>query len=56
MKFDGRSIRRLLEEKASLADGSWPGRILVTDSQRVMDPIKWRRSALMTSRWRLVNV
>ena len=55
MKFDGRSIRPLLEGKASPADGSWPDRILVTDSQRVQDPIKWRKSAVMTSRWRLVN-
>lgn len=55
VKFDGRSIRPLLEGKANPADGSWPDRILVTDSQRVMDPIEWRRSAVMTSRWRLVN-
>jgi len=55
VKFDGRSIRPLLEGKASPADGSWPDRILVTDSQRVKDPIKWRKSAVMTSRWRLVN-
>ncbi len=33
----------------------WPDRILVTDSQRVKDPIKWRKSAVMTSRWRLIN-
>ena len=55
VKFDGRSIRPLLEGEAYPADGSWPDRILVTDSQRVMDPIKWRRSSVMTSRWRLVN-
>ena len=55
VKFDGRSIRPLLEGRASLLDGSWPDRILVTDSQRVMDPIKWRRSAVMTSQWRLIN-
>ncbi|MDE0107816.1 MAG: arylsulfatase [Bryobacterales bacterium] len=55
VKFDGRSIRPLLEGKASLADGSWPDRILVTDSQRVLEPIKWRKSAVMTARWRLVN-
>ncbi len=53
--FDGRSIRPLLQRKASQADGSWPDRILVTDSQRVKDPIKWRKSSVMTSRWRLVN-
>ena len=55
VKFDGRSILPLLEGNANEADGSWRDRILVTDSQRVMEPIKWRRSAVMTSRWRLVN-
>ena len=53
--FDGRSIRPLLESRANPDDGSWPDRILVTGSQRVVDPIKWRRSAVMTNRWRLVN-
>jgi arylsulfatase B len=53
--FDGRSLRPLLECKACTADGSWPDRILVTDSQRVKDPIKWRKSAVMTSQWRLIN-
>ena len=53
--FDGRSIRPLLESRANPDDGSWPDRILVTDSQRVVAPIKWRRSAVMTNRWRLVN-
>jgi arylsulfatase A-like enzyme len=52
VKFDGVSIRRLLEE----GDGiSWDDRILVTDSQRVRDPIKWRKSAVMTDQWRLIN-
>ncbi len=51
VKFDGRSIYGLLNAKAS----EWPDRILVTDSQRVKDPIKWRKSAVMTSRWRLNN-
>ena len=55
VRFDGLSIRPLLESRAGLADASWPDRILVTDSQRVIDPIKWRRTAVMTSRWRLVN-
>ena len=53
--FDGRSIRPLLGSRANPDDGSWPDRILVTDSQRVVDPIKWRRSAVMTNRWRLIN-
>ena len=33
----------------------WPKRTLVVDSQRVENPIKWRKSAVMTDRWRLVN-
>jgi len=52
LKFDGVSIRPLLEDKV---DGEWPDRILVTDSQRVKDPIKWRKSSVMTSDWRLVS-
>lgn len=34
---------------------SWPNRVLITDSQRVEHPIKWRKSATMTERWRLIN-
>lgn len=51
VKFDGTSIRPLLESTAT----DWPDRILVTDSQRVKDPIKWRQSSVMTNRWRLVD-
>lgn len=52
VKFDGVSIRPLLDDKI---EGEWPDRILVTDSQRVKDPIKWRKTAVMTSDWRLVT-
>lgn len=52
VKFDGVSLRPLLDGKR---DAGWPDRILVTDSQRVKDPIKWRKSAVMTSDWRLVS-
>ncbi len=57
LKFDGISIKPLLyqhqaSERNKLA---WPDRMLVTDSQRVKDPIKWRKSAVMTSQWRLIN-
>ena len=52
VKFDGVSIRPLLDGKTNV---DWPDRILVTDSQRVKDPIKWRKSAVMTSGWRLVS-
>ena len=51
VKFDGVSIRPLLDNTAD----DWPDRILVTDSQRVKDPIKWRKSSVMTNQWRLVN-
>jgi hypothetical protein len=29
--------------------------LLVTDSQRVRDPIKWMQTAVMSGKWRLVN-
>ena len=51
VKFDGVSIKPLLTQTAE----DWPDRMLVTDSQRVKDPIKWRKSSVMTSDWRLIN-
>jgi arylsulfatase B len=51
VKFDGVNIRPLWEGR----DVDWSDRILVTDSQRVRDPIKWRKSAVMTDQWRLIN-
>ena len=51
IRFDGTSLVPLLRGIAK----NWPDRIIVTDSQRVKDPIKWRKSAVMTSRWRLNN-
>ncbi|HIM29098.1 MAG TPA: N-acetylgalactosamine-4-sulfatase [Planctomycetes bacterium] len=55
LQFDGTSVRALMEGKAGFQKGNWPDRILVTDSQRVKDPIKWRKSSVMTTRWRLIN-
>ncbi|MBM83081.1 MAG: N-acetylgalactosamine-4-sulfatase [Planctomycetaceae bacterium] len=52
VKFDGFSIRPYLY---GFEEESWPDRILVTDSQRVKDPIKWRKSSVMTNEWRLIN-
>lgn len=52
VKFDGVSLLPLLR---GADQGQWPDRIMVTDSQRVKDPIKWRKSAVMTSKWRLIN-
>ncbi len=51
VKFDGTSLLPLLKD-----DGrNWPDRLLVTDSQRIEHPEKWRKCAVMTDRWRLVN-
>jgi arylsulfatase B len=47
--FSGTSLKPLLE------GADWPDRTVVTDSQRVDHPVKWRQSAVMTDRWRLVN-
>jgi arylsulfatase A-like enzyme len=51
VKFDGDSLVPLLRGR----NESWPDRTLVTDSQRIEQPEKWRKSAVMTDRWRLVN-
>lgn len=54
VKLDGVSIRTLLDpaaEESAVPDG----RFIVTDSQRVRDPIKWKQTAVMSGKWRLVN-
>ena len=50
-KLDGRSLVPLLKDPKA----QWPDRTLITDSQRVKDPIKWRNCSTMTQRWRLLN-
>lgn len=68
-EFDGHSLVPLLmaarngaggpsnslTADADVGEAGWPDRALVTDSQRQAHPLKWRRSAVMTDRWRLVN-
>lgn len=49
--FDGESLVPLIKED----DSKWKDRILITDSQRVEHPVKWRKSAVMTDKYRLVN-
>ncbi|MDA1069219.1 MAG: arylsulfatase [Verrucomicrobia bacterium] len=49
--FDGRSLAPLLYKNPT----PWPDRTIITDSQRVRDPIKWRMSSTMTGQWRLIN-
>ena len=48
--FDGASLRSLLT-----GTGNWPARTLFVHSQRIDHPEKWRKSAVMTDRWRLIN-
>lgn len=49
--LDGRSLVPLLRGGAA----GWPARALIVNSQRIEHPRKWRKSAVMTDRWRLVN-
>jgi arylsulfatase A-like enzyme len=51
VKFDGASLVPLLRGNA----GNWPDRTLLVHSQRIEHPEKWRKSAVMTQRWRLIN-
>ncbi len=51
INFDGANIKDLL-----YTDGKkWSPRTLIVESQRVVDPIKWKQSSVMTDEWRLVN-
>jgi arylsulfatase B len=51
LKRDGRSLVPLLRGQT---DG-WPSRTLFVHSQRIEHPERWRNSAVMTDRWRLIN-
>ena len=51
VKFDGSSLVPLLRA----APANWPDRTLFVHSQRIEHPEKWRQSAVMTERWRLIN-
>jgi len=52
VKFDGVSLKPLMTRGTKV---QWPERFLVTDSQRVKDPIMWRKSSVMSQQYRLVN-
>jgi arylsulfatase A-like enzyme len=49
--FDGTSLVPLLTGE----NDSWPERTLFLHNQRVLDPIKWKDTSVMTDRWRLVD-
>ncbi len=50
--FNGRSLVPLIRGEADAAGAE---RIVVSDTQRIARPMKWRKSAVMRGRWRLVN-
>ncbi|MES2393867.1 MAG: arylsulfatase, partial [Acidobacteriota bacterium] len=50
-KFDGASLRPLIFGSGT----AWPDRTIVTDSQREENLVKWKETAVMTHRWRLVS-
>jgi arylsulfatase A-like enzyme len=50
VKLDGKSLVPLLK-----GGDNWPERILVVESQRIEFPQKFRQSAVMTDRWRLID-
>ena len=61
MGFDGTSLISLLEvdipkkSPEKPVGTGWEDRIVVTDSQRLANPVKWRKSSAMSSRWRLID-
>ncbi len=50
--FDGVSIASLLDPNKKV---DWPDRYVISDSQRVRDPIKWRGSSVMSEQYRLIK-
>jgi arylsulfatase B len=50
-ELDGVSLVPLLQDPQA----SWPERTIVTDSQRIIDPRKWKNCSTMTQQWRLTN-
>ncbi|MCM8532730.1 MAG: arylsulfatase [Lentisphaeraceae bacterium] len=50
-KLDGKSLVPLMKNPQA----NWPDRTIITDSQRVRDPIKWKSCSTMTQKWRLID-
>lgn len=49
--LDGKSFVPLLMDNKT----EWKNRTLIVDSQRILNLVKWRKSAVMDETWRLVN-
>jgi len=50
-QLDGVSLVPLLKNPQV----EWPDRVIITDSQRVPNPRKWKNCSIMTQKWRLTN-
>ncbi|MDG1357483.1 MAG: sulfatase-like hydrolase/transferase, partial [Akkermansiaceae bacterium] len=53
LELEGKSLRPLLS--GDEPDASWLDRVLISDTQRLPHPIKWRFSAVMKADWRLIR-
>jgi len=51
VKFDGVSLVPLLTGK----NENWQERTIFVHNQRVLSPIKWKETSVMTNRWRLID-
>ncbi len=51
IQFDGKSLKPLMTDETPV----WAERVLFTDTQRIDVPRKWKDSAAMTDRWRLID-
>ncbi len=54
-KFDGVTLESLLSDASDSAPIDWENRVVFSDSQRVVDPVKWKQTSVMSGKWRLVN-
>ena len=53
--LDGESLAVFLADSNAIPEAELAGRTLFVHSQRIADPEKWRKSAVMKERWRLIN-
>ena len=52
--LDGRSITKLFTGKGD-PSFDWESRVVISDSQRIQKPRKWKDSSVMSGKWRLVK-
>jgi arylsulfatase A-like enzyme len=51
LALDGRDISAVLTGRSSSVQRDY----IITDSQRLQEPVKWRKSSVMKDKWRLIN-